>query len=550
MSKKPFTIILSTIAAASFCLSAFAGYQFDEDGSTSGYTYSGTNDIYSNGIYVGTDPVTGLPIYKFEMDNQNNTYNGTNQIYGGGGSALFDGYDNNGTYSGTLAIEGNEITENVTQINNAQVNATTTITANEALPNNELNAGVQINDSTFTKDVTIQSSTVNLNSEANVILGSSSQMDQLLSDSSSINSRINTTNTNLNTIITRLTSTNSFLSQIRDTLYIIKDNLLVRRWGTSSTASTPESITYNLQSVNVAGTTYYGNFHGILRYHLSNLIGNFVYTYVEATTNDAPTSKNTSWDGYPLVVIKGGYSRFNYDSTTKIISESFAYYYTTYAGQLSRYINTTIVSYIRAHVAQYADWFATYFSGLTTYSFYTFVSANNGEYYTLTTSTQTATWWQVIQNRLDTIISLLNYHCSKFFEWYYPLDGAAPYYWRTYNSDTDQEESVNLARLMYDISWYLGHITIGENIKTEVQSLSNNLTSWQTAEQNIQNQVQSYITNFAPDVTRWSAFVAMNWVSSYLSQVLLALGTYGQVIMIGLFLGVCMQFIGYFRYKF
>lgn len=92
--------------------------------------------------------------------------------------------------------------------------------------------------------------------------------------------------------------------------------------------------------------------------------------------------------------------------------------------------------------------------------------------------------------------------------------------------------------------------SVANSISNSVTTLSNNLTSYQAAEQQLQNRVSSSISSFVPDLSLFGGFVALSWVSNYLQQVYISLGTYGTVIMIGLLLAVCMQFIGYFRYKY
>lgn len=97
---------------------------------------------------------------------------------------------------------------------------------------------------------------------------------------------------------------------------------------------------------------------------------------------------------------------------------------------------------------------------------------------------------------------------------------------------------------------YVQDNSVANSISNNVAALNTNLTNYSAAEQQIQNRVQNALSTFIPDTTLFSGFVAIAWCSQYLQQVYVALGSYGTVIMIGLLLGVCMQFIGYFRYKY
>lgn len=484
MVKRLIKVGLTLLLSVSFCVPVFAsGYSFEHDGSASGESFNGNNKIQTDGIHVGTDPVTGLPVFETVMINQDNNYSGTNTIHVE--DTLGNGYDYSSTYNGTLDVTSNDTYQGAlkTVISDANVNAVTSVSASDIL-DNEYNAGVTFSNSTFTKDVTVTNSNVAVSSESNVILGSIPQMDTL-----------NNTVSNIYTYLAN--SLNNGIKVISNAIVIIRDNLCELRVSNSeqniSLSSYDGSASYYLRSMNM-------------------------YSY--SLDSDYNLSSNS-------IIRYCNFRGFLWLKMNELREMSVNQYL------MSKYNFDRIYSYM---------------IGNSENGYFTFT--NNGEYYTLTTYTKVGSWRSLILNRLDTIIRILDFHFKKFYEWYYPLDGSSPFYWRTYDSDTDQEESVNLARVLYDISWYLGHITIGDDIKTEVKSLSDNLTSYQSAEQGIQNRISSSIQSFVPDITLLSGFVAISWVSNYLQQVYIALGSYGTVIMIGLLLGVCMQFIGYFRYKY
>lgn len=217
----------------------------------------------------------------------------------------------------------------------------------------------------------------------------------------------------------------------------------------------------------------------------------------------------------------------------------------TLAGMINFRINN-ILSFLSA--------ISSYLFNNTTFRVYDLQIS--GETYSITSSASTTSFFRMIDNRLNVIIGLLSYFTSKFYEWYYPLDSTTPFYWRYYNTDTELQESIGLAGLMYNISWYLGQmyaLTGGseaiENFQDQVESVTDTLESAEEQEQAIISSISSGINSFNPQLSDIQTFRALSWVSNYLQQIFLALGTYGTVILVGLILAVCMQFIGYFRYK-
>lgn len=189
-----------------------------------------------------------------------------------------------------------------------------------------------------------------------------------------------------------------------------------------------------------------------------------------------------------------------------------------------------------------------------TYRMYQF--AKNGEHYTFSSNQTTTSFRSALLNRFDCMVQLIEYYCDKFYNWYYPLDNVLPEYWRYYNTDTAQQEEIGLAGLMYNISWYLGQMYVLQsasqsldNMTDQVEAITDTLEEAEQKENAVISSISSGINSFAPDLTEIGAFRALSWTSNYLQQMFVALGTYGTVILVGLLLGVCMQFIGYFKYK-
>lgn len=166
------------------------------------------------------------------------------------------------------------------------------------------------------------------------------------------------------------------------------------------------------------------------------------------------------------------------------------------------------------------------------------------------------TFLGILNQRLLNLLDLIKLQFDIWFEWFYPLKDANPQYWHVYNTDTDSTDIVNPATVTYYITWYLGQLFLMNNDNTPLGNLQDSVDDIKDQLVNVENQEQSIITsirtgidNFAPDLTQIGSFKALSWCSNYLQQIYVALGSYGTVILIGLLLGVCMQFIGYFRYK-
>lgn len=183
-------------------------------------------------------------------------------------------------------------------------------------------------------------------------------------------------------------------------------------------------------------------------------------------------------------------------------------------------------------------------------------SSANGETFEKTVTAQSGTFHSILLNRLEYMADVLTFSFDRFFEWYYPLDIVNPEYWRSYDSDTQSQVSTNLAGVLYDISWYLGNLYILQsasvaldNMGQAVENVTTTFESVEAQENAVISSIESHIQSFNPSVSDFGAFRAIPWMSNYLQQIYVSLGTYGTVITVGLFLGVCLQIIGYLRYK-
>lgn len=156
----------------------------------------------------------------------------------------------------------------------------------------------------------------------------------------------------------------------------------------------------------------------------------------------------------------------------------------------------------------------------------------------------------------DRIVSFMNAFFVKFRAWYYPLSVDSPFYWRYYNTDTGEEEEINLAGVLYNLTWYVGQLyslqvenSSLSQLTDKVEEVSETFQEYEQKEQQIVDSVKANIQSFAPDLSEIQSLRALGWCSHYLQLLWSSLGLYGTMIVVGLLMGVCMQFIGYFRYK-
>lgn len=180
------------------------------------------------------------------------------------------------------------------------------------------------------------------------------------------------------------------------------------------------------------------------------------------------------------------------------------------------------------------------------------------EHVEMTYTNKAGTFLGILVRKFNELFDFFKFQFEIFFQWFYPLKSSTPQYWWVYDTDTDGEKVVNPATVTYYITWYLGQL-YSQNYTDEngaLNSLSNAVQNFATQAQQFEaqehavvNSVKSRLETFNPDIGSWSGFRAIGWCSNYLQQVWVNLGTYGTVISIALLLGVCLQFIGYFRYK-
>lgn len=291
----------------------------------------------------------------------------------------------------------------------------------------------------------------------------------------------------------------------------------------------------------------------------------FYYTFNNRVANSYPNGNSTvtvtsPWTGNSVTVqlFYLGYSYNSYDPSTNTISRTtvtrWCSFNNIYFALFDMFLRDFECLY-NLILDKFND-LTEFLTGSTSYQMYTVTITNNGEFYSISRSAQTASWREVIVNRFDTLITLLDYYCKRFYNWYYPLDNVIPEYWRYYNTDTAAQEEIGLAGLMYNISWYLGQMyvlqtasTALDNFEDQVGAVTETLENAEEQEQAIISSISSNIESFNPQLSDIQTFRALSWCSNYLQQMFLAIGTYGTVILVGLILGVCMQFIGYFRYK-
>lgn len=230
-----------------------------------------------------------------------------------------------------------------------------------------------------------------------------------------------------------------------------------------------------------------------------------------------------------------------------LYSECIIYNLNTMMQHLSYHINS-----LRSDLLSASSSIVSAIQDSQTYAYWTLTPDQSGEYYTKTVTNQTGTFHSVILNRAEYIASVLDFGFRRFYEWYCPLDDTAPMYWRYYNTDTKRSENIGLAGLMYNISWYLGNLYVLQSasaalnaMDSAVDSAATTFTNIEAQETAVVNSVKNSIQSFNPSTSDIGALRALPWMSNYLQQIYVSLGTYGIVITVGLLLGVCLRIIRY-----
>lgn len=336
MYKGSIKALLVTILAVSlvlpFTISSFAtGYDFSDMGDRDRETFSGTNDVYTNGIYIGGSGTDF--VFDTIMENSNNTYNGTSNIDNTAYPA--DSYDTGSTYNGTLNVSANDVlpSAGINQVNSATVNANTEVTVNEVLADNSLNAGVQFNSSEFNGDVTLSGSgSVNLAGSTvnNLVLGDIPLMSSLIK-----------------------------------AVAIMMDNLtnpIVQTGNSRSFTFEGVSYSYSLRDLRIDSShLYYCNFSGFLLYLLNNLRYQLSTWYNVSATSESASYTIANWNNLPTIVYRVNFNVYSYSNSTDVISKTIEYRYSTFYTTLYNYLERTVASYIDAHIAYLADtWYRWY----------------------------------------------------------------------------------------------------------------------------------------------------------------------------------------------
>lgn len=141
------------------------------------------------------------------------------------------------------------------------------------------------------------------------------------------------------------------------------------------------------------------------------------------------------------------------------------------------------------------------------------------------------------------------------FQWFYPLKSSNPQYWRAYNTDTDSYDAVNPSGVTGYITWYLGklyeHLTadIDSVLETPVENTKQAIADLEQAENNIKSEYLPKLQAFNPDSSNIGTLAALPYFTNYLQRIFSALGAFNIPIIAALTLGICMQLIGYFKYK-
>lgn len=347
---------------------------------------------------------------------------------------------------------------------------------------------------------------------------------------------------------TDLTVENGGILEINDsTINLASDSAMADWFGVSS--GNTDSIFYRFYNLFVAGpSAVYNNSSTshFFPFACPKLGGFYSYDRLPSGIGDVPGSVPFSLDGY-IYDVNG------------VTSGANPYWY---RGNLNYFFQFTLFPIIQNFAIDSSSSSSTFFESSTNTYFYcrylfriplySFSIVNEQPVFSL--SYVNCTFSGLFSYFIHNISVFLSGIFEIFSNWYYPLDPDAPY-WRYWNTDTQQQENINLAGVLYNITWYLGQMFLmntweaGSELETPIEDLNNAFTDLDNAEDALWSPVEDAFNSFSPDSGDITALSALGWVGNYLQQIFVNLGSFNIVITLSLILGVCMQFIGYFKYK-
>lgn len=177
------------------------------------------------------------------------------------------------------------------------------------------------------------------------------------------------------------------------------------------------------------------------------------------------------------------------------------------------------------------------------------------EHVNRTSTLRYGTYLGILTRRLTEFFEYFRFEAELTFQWFYPLKSSNPQYWRAYNTDTDGYDAVNPAGVTGYITWYLGklyeHLTadIDAVLETPVENTKQAIADLEQAENNIKSEYLPKLQSFNPDSSNIGTLAALPYFTNYLQRIFTALGAFNIPIIAALTLGICMQLIGYFKYK-
>lgn len=169
---------------------------------------------------------------------------------------------------------------------------------------------------------------------------------------------------------------------------------------------------------------------------------------------------------------------------------------------------------------------------------------------------RTGTFTGILHRKFNEFLEFWRCQFALLRAWYYPLtSNELPQYWRVYNSDTGNVQSVNPATITYYITWYLGklyeHLTanIDAVLEQPVKDTKQAIADLEASEAKIRNEYLPNIQNFEFNKDAIGTLAALGFCRDLLQNMFLSLGGFNLVIVMALSLGVAMQAIGYFKFR-